>query len=128
LVGEHRVLILRGFGKLHGPELSRFCERLGALQVFEFGAVDELLAKEHSRNFIFTTAAVPFHWDGMFLEGVPSFQFFSCEEAPLPTPAARPSSATRPGSSPAPPPPPGGPGNRSPSPIAPRRSCTTAAR
>jgi alpha-ketoglutarate-dependent taurine dioxygenase len=81
-VAEHRVLILRGFGKFHGSELSQFCERLGTLQVFEFGTVDELRAKENSRNFIFTTAAVPFHWDGMFLEAAPSFQFFSCEEAP----------------------------------------------
>ena len=81
-VAEHRVVVLRGFGKLAGSALPRFCERLGTLQVFEFGTVDELRAKENSRNFIFTTAAVPFHWDGMFLEGVPSFQFFSCEEAP----------------------------------------------
>jgi len=79
---EHRVLVLRGFGRLQGSDLPRFCERLGTLQVFEFGTVDELRAKENSRNFIFTTAAVPLHWDGMFLEAVPSFQFFSCEEAP----------------------------------------------
>ena len=44
-VAEHRVLVLRGFGKLHGSELSQFCERLGRLQVFEFGTVDELRAK-----------------------------------------------------------------------------------
>ena len=81
-VAEHRVLILRGFERLHGSELPQFCEGLGRLQVFEFGTVDELRAKVNSRNFIFTTAAVPFHWDGMFLEAVPSFQLFSCEEAP----------------------------------------------
>jgi alpha-ketoglutarate-dependent taurine dioxygenase len=81
-VAEHRVLVLRGFGRLNGFELPRFCERLGTLQVFEFGTVDELRAKENSRNFIFTTAAVPLHWDGMFLQAVPSYQFFSCEGAP----------------------------------------------
>ena len=40
-VAGHRVLVLRGFERLHGSELSRFCERLGTLQVFEFGTVDE---------------------------------------------------------------------------------------
>jgi len=81
-VAEHRVLVLRGFEGLHGSELSQFCERLGTLQVFDFGTVNELRAKKDSPNYLFTTAAVPLHWDGAFLEAVPSFQFFSCEEAP----------------------------------------------
>jgi alpha-ketoglutarate-dependent taurine dioxygenase len=81
-VAEHRVLVLRGFGRLPGPELPRFCVRLGTLQVFEFGTVNELRATEDARNFLFTNAAVPLHWDGAFLEAVPSYQFFSCEEAP----------------------------------------------
>jgi alpha-ketoglutarate-dependent taurine dioxygenase len=78
------VLILAGFLPLRDMELPRFCERLGTLQVFEFGVVHELRAREDSPTFIFSTAAVPFHWDGIFLGASPSWQFFSCEEAPPP--------------------------------------------
>jgi alpha-ketoglutarate-dependent taurine dioxygenase len=81
-VADHRVLILRNFAALPGDELPQFCERLGTLQVFDFGVVDNIRAKDDARSHLFTTSAVPFHWDGMFLGLVPSYQFFSCEEAP----------------------------------------------
>ena len=79
---DHRLLVLRGFAPLPGDDLPTFCRRLGQPQVFEFGIVDELRARADSKNFLFSTSAVPCHFDGLFLDLVPSWQFFSCEQAP----------------------------------------------
>jgi alpha-ketoglutarate-dependent taurine dioxygenase len=81
-VADHRVLVLRNFAPLPGDELPQFCERLGTLVVFDFGVVDNIRALDDARSFLFTRDDVPFHFDGLFLGEVPSYQFFSCEEAP----------------------------------------------
>ncbi|RPH51086.1 MAG: TauD/TfdA family dioxygenase, partial [Planctomycetota bacterium] len=59
-----------------------FCRSFGELQDFDFGKVNELRVKEGSPNYLFTTHAVPFHWDGAFLGRVPSTIFFHCDAAP----------------------------------------------
>ena len=79
---RHRVLVLRGFAPLSGDALVDFCGNFGELQDFDFGKVNELRVKEGSPNYLFTTHAVPFHWDGAFLGRVPSTIFFHCDAAP----------------------------------------------
>ncbi|HVE41676.1 MAG TPA: TauD/TfdA family dioxygenase [Planctomycetota bacterium] len=81
-LARHRVLIFRGFAPLPGDGLVDFCRRFGELQDFDFGKINELRVKEGSPNYLFTTAAVPLHWDGAFLGQVPSAIFFQCEAAP----------------------------------------------
>src|SRR5258707_15261926 len=55
---------------------------LGKPLEWEFGAVNELVAKSDAKNYIYTTAAVPFHWDGAFVGKIPHYILFSCEVAP----------------------------------------------
>jgi alpha-ketoglutarate-dependent taurine dioxygenase len=81
-LARHRVLVLRGFAPLSGDGLVDLCRRFGELQDFDFGKVNELRVKEGSPNYLFTTSAVPFHWDGAFLGRVPSVIVFHCEAAP----------------------------------------------
>jgi len=78
----HRVLVLRGFAPLEGDALVDFCKSFGELQDFDFGKVNDLRVKESSPNYLFTTHAVPFHWDGAFVGRVPSTIFFHCDQAP----------------------------------------------
>ena len=56
--------------------------RLGPLQAWEFGSVNELRAKDNAKNYLFTNAAVPLHWDGAFAGRIPRYLFFQCREAP----------------------------------------------
>jgi L-tyrosine isonitrile desaturase/decarboxylase len=81
-LNRHRVLILRGFASLSGDALIELCRTFGELQEFDFGKINELRVKEGSPNYLFTSHAVPFHWDGAFLGRVPSVLFFHCEAAP----------------------------------------------
>jgi alpha-ketoglutarate-dependent taurine dioxygenase len=79
---KHRVLVLRGFAPLPGDALVEYCRAFGELQDFDFGKVNDLRVKQGSPNYLFTTHAVPFHWDGAFLGRVPSIIFFHCDAAP----------------------------------------------
>lgn len=78
----HRLVILRGFMPLPGDALPKFGAGLGTLLEWSFGAVNELKVKPDANNYLFTTSAVPFHWDGAFVGRIPHYIFFSCEQAP----------------------------------------------
>jgi L-tyrosine isonitrile desaturase/decarboxylase len=82
LVDEHRVVLLRGFAPLPGDALPNFCRRLGEPLEWEFGTVNELRVQTEARNYLYTSGAVPFHWDGAFAGRVPRYIFFHCDVAP----------------------------------------------
>ncbi|MEU7137674.1 TauD/TfdA family dioxygenase [Streptomyces sp. NPDC046261] len=83
LVGEHHIVLLRGFETFAGPdELSAYCERWGELSVWPFGTVLELVEKEQPEDHIFDSSYMPMHWDGMYREQIPEFQVFQCVHAP----------------------------------------------
>lgn len=84
LIGEHRIVILRGFAPLAGNLLPEFCLNLGEILEWEFGAVNELVIKNDTRNYLYTNRAVPFHWDGAFAGKIPHYIFFHCDGAPAP--------------------------------------------
>lgn len=84
LIGLHRVLIFRGFPALAGDAFTRFCEHFGEILEWEFGAVNELVVHDAARNYLYTNHAVPFHWDGAFVERAPHYIFFHCDLAPEP--------------------------------------------
>jgi alpha-ketoglutarate-dependent taurine dioxygenase len=81
IAGE-RYVLLRGFLPLSTEAMMRLARTLGVPLEWEFGAVNELVAKPDARNYIYTTGAVPFHWDGAFVGKIPHYILFSCEVAP----------------------------------------------
>ncbi|HLZ13286.1 MAG TPA: TauD/TfdA family dioxygenase [Candidatus Acidoferrum sp.] len=81
-IDAHRYVLLRGFAPLSTDSMMRLARTLGEPLEWEFGAVNELVAKPDAKNYIYTTAAVPFHWDGAFVGKIPHFILFSCEVAP----------------------------------------------
>jgi alpha-ketoglutarate-dependent taurine dioxygenase len=83
-VAADRLVTLRNFAALVGPELPKFCAGLGKILEWEFGAVNDLQVKPGTRNYLYTNREVPFHWDGAFVGTVPHYIFFHCDVAPLP--------------------------------------------
>jgi alpha-ketoglutarate-dependent taurine dioxygenase len=82
LVAEHRVVILRGFAPLVGDNFPEFCRRLGELQEWDFGVVNNLRVDPQAENYLYTNRAVPFHWDGAFAGRIPHYIIFHCDAAP----------------------------------------------
>ena len=84
LATEHRVIVLRGFAPLPDNAFVDFCRPLGCILEWEFGAVNQLAPSADAKNYIYTRAAVPLHWDGAFVGRVPRFIVFHCDVAPSP--------------------------------------------
>jgi alpha-ketoglutarate-dependent taurine dioxygenase len=82
LIEEHRVMILRGFASLAGDDFPDFCGRLGELQEWDFGVVNNLRVDPQAENYLYTNRAVPFHWDGAFAGQIPHYIIFHCDAAP----------------------------------------------
>jgi alpha-ketoglutarate-dependent taurine dioxygenase len=81
-ITAHRFVLLRGFAPLSTHALKSLARTMGEPLEWEFGAINELVAKTDAKNYIYTTAAVPFHWDGAFVGKIPHYILFSCEVAP----------------------------------------------
>lgn len=82
LIDEHRVSIFRGFAPLAGNAFPEFCKKFGELLEWDFGAVNDLLVHDEPRNYLYTNHAVPFHWDGAFINTSPHYIIFHCDLAP----------------------------------------------
>ncbi len=83
LVRRHHLIVLRGFRVPRTPEgLADYCARWGAVSVWPFGKVLELVEHEKPEDHIFDNNYVPMHWDGMYRPQVPEFQVFHCVSAP----------------------------------------------
>lgn len=81
-VTDNRVVVLRGFAALTGPEFPQFCRQLGEILEWDFGAVNNLQVKPDTQNYLYTNREVPFHWDGAFVGRVPHYIVFHCDDAP----------------------------------------------
>ena len=81
-IATHRYALLRGFAPLSTAAMTQLAGKLGKSLEWEFGAINELVAKPDAKNYIYTTGAVPFHWDGAFVGKIPHYILFSCEVAP----------------------------------------------
>ena len=81
-IAKERFVLLRRFAPLSTDDMMRLAKTLGEPLEWEFGAVNELVAKPDAKNYIYTTGAVPFHWDGAFVGKIPHYILFSCELAP----------------------------------------------
>jgi alpha-ketoglutarate-dependent taurine dioxygenase/4-hydroxybenzoate polyprenyltransferase len=80
-VAAHRVVVIRGVRDMKKGELPLAARRLGPLQVWPFGSVNELIPDPQARNYLYTTREVPLHWDGAFAGRVPRYLFFHCVAA-----------------------------------------------
>ncbi|MCB9797114.1 MAG: cytochrome P450 [Alphaproteobacteria bacterium] len=81
LMRRFRVLAFRGFDTLPGDDFPRWCMRLGELLDWEFGTVNTLKIDPEKKNYLYTQAHVPMHWDGAFLHTPPHYIVFQCDEA-----------------------------------------------
>jgi alpha-ketoglutarate-dependent taurine dioxygenase/4-hydroxybenzoate polyprenyltransferase len=79
---ENRVLVLRGVAPPEKRDLPAAARSLGPLLAFSFGSVNELRPEPDAKNYLYTSRAVPLHWDGAFLGEVPRYLFFHCVAAP----------------------------------------------
>src|SRR5687768_11518026 len=70
-VEMHRIVVLRGLPTLGKMEMTAAARKLGPLHAWEFGAVNELHEKNDTENYLYTSHAVPLHWDGAFVGKVP---------------------------------------------------------
>ena len=59
-IAKSRYVLLRGFAALTTESMTRLALTLGTTLEWEFGAVNELVAKPDAKNYIYTTGAVPF--------------------------------------------------------------------
>src|SRR5713226_6807539 len=75
-IALHRFALLRGFVPPDQDAMLAFCRQLGEILEWEFGSINELQVKADAKNYLYTTAAVPFHWDGAFVGRVPHYIFF----------------------------------------------------
>jgi alpha-ketoglutarate-dependent taurine dioxygenase len=81
-VAANRLLILRDFVLKSDDDMLSICGRLGNVLQWGFGAINELKVKADAANYLYTSHAVPFHWDGAFVGRVPHLIFFHCVNAP----------------------------------------------
>jgi alpha-ketoglutarate-dependent taurine dioxygenase len=84
LIDEHRVVVLRDFAPLSETAFPEFCRGFGTLLEWDFGSVNELRVHDDTRNYLYTSHSVPFHWDGAFVDRAPHYIFFHCDIAPPP--------------------------------------------
>ena len=81
-IDRYRMVTLRGVQAPNDEEMRDFCQRLGTILEWDFGAVNELTVKENTKNYLYTNRGVPFHWDGAFVGKIPHYIFFHCRVAP----------------------------------------------
>src|SRR5262249_32333277 len=58
-VAEHRVVVLRGLRPFTKAELPAAARRLGPLQAWSFGSVNELRPEKTARNYLYADREVP---------------------------------------------------------------------
>lgn len=80
-VRAHRVVVLRRLTPLTKLELPNAARALGPLQAWEFGSIHELVVKPDTKNYLYTSHAVPLHWDGAFIGRAPHYLVFQCNAA-----------------------------------------------
>lgn len=82
---QEQLIVLRGFITFENAEnFAHYCETFGAISIWPFGQVLELIEQDQPEDHIFDHRYVPLHWDGMYRPQVPEMQIFHCVKAPPP--------------------------------------------
>jgi len=66
-MSHHRYVLLRGFAALSTDSLMELARSLGEPLEWEIRRRERTCRQSDAKNYIYTTAAVPFHWDGAFV-------------------------------------------------------------
>jgi alpha-ketoglutarate-dependent taurine dioxygenase len=81
-----QLVLIRGLNSLSKEELVQFSKLIGQKYnddnkfiSWDFGQVMELKEDSNAKNYLFSTEAVPYHWDGAFHEE-PGILVFNCIE------------------------------------------------
>lgn len=81
LLSQYKILVFRGFKALPDPQYIKFCESLGSLMYWEFGALLNVKIEQDPKNHIFSKGRVELHWDGAFAKHTPRINAFQCIES-----------------------------------------------
>lgn len=82
LMQRYRIIVVRQAQQMTKPALVHCAEQLGPLLPWDFGVVMDMRQQDDAQNYLFTSGAVPFHWDGAFHQE-PRYLLFHCLQAPL---------------------------------------------
>jgi len=78
LLGDHPLVILRGFPLVSDDEYVRFARQFGDLLAWEFGEILVLKIQPDPSNHIFGPGRVELHWDGAYVDQKPHYNLFQC--------------------------------------------------
>lgn len=79
---KHRILLLRGFTPFPDSQtMTEYAASWGELMKWSFGVVLELTEQENPKDHLFDHKYLPLHWDGMYAQMIPAYQFFQCVKA-----------------------------------------------
>lgn len=81
LIGQHGIVLFRGFSAMADQQMIDFASQFGPLLAWDFGYVLDLKIQKKPQNHIFTQGKVELHWDGAFADVEPRFNFFQCLES-----------------------------------------------
>lgn len=83
LARAHHLLLLRGFiGPATSEDLVSYCQGWGELMAWPFGFILDVVEQQGSHDHVFHSGYLPLHWDGMYVDRIPEFQFFQCVASP----------------------------------------------
>jgi alpha-ketoglutarate-dependent taurine dioxygenase len=81
LILKHGLVLIRGQSMATREAFISYAEAMGQLLAWDFGLVNELKINNHAENYLYSSEAVPFHWDGAFKQS-PAAILFHCIRAP----------------------------------------------
>ncbi|CAM2929815.1 TauD/TfdA dioxygenase family protein [Legionella worsleiensis] len=81
LILEHGLVLVRGQSMTTCEAYINYARAMGELLAWNFGLVNELKIDDHAENYLYSSEAVPFHWDGAFKQS-PAALLFHCITAP----------------------------------------------
>lgn len=81
-IHTYQVVVFRGFKTIAKQPFALYAQKLGEPIQWPFGAINDLIVKTDTENYIYTNHKVPFHWDGAFVNKIPHIILFQCIKAP----------------------------------------------
>jgi alpha-ketoglutarate-dependent taurine dioxygenase len=81
LILKHGLVLVRGQSMATREAFINYAQDMGELLAWDFGLVNELKMNDQAINYLYSSEAVPFHWDGAFKQS-PAALLFHCITAP----------------------------------------------
>lgn len=81
-INQHQIVVFRGFKSMNKQPFALYAQKLGKPFQWPFGAINDLIVKPETENYIYTANKVPLHWDGAFVKKIPHLILFQCIKAP----------------------------------------------